>query len=64
MVESLEPHIYWVQKDQNQEYSPDPMFKIPKQIEPLGYIQGKRGCLALDFMHYKKFVNVTIFNDE
>ena len=65
MKESLEPHIYWVQTDRSQEYSPDPEFKMPEQLHyPMCIVQGKRGVLALDFMMYKKFYIVIIFNAE
>ena len=65
MKESLEPHVYWVQCDRNQEYSPDPEFKMPEQLDyPMCIIHGKQGVLSLDFNCYKKFYIVIIFNAE
>lgn len=42
MKESLKPHIYWVWPDCNQEYSPNPEFKLPKQLEYLMCIVHER----------------------
>lgn len=65
MKESLEPHVYWVQPDRNQEYSPDPEFKMPLQLDyPMCIVHWKRGVLALDFMCHKKFYIIIIFNAE
>ena len=42
MKESLTPHVYWVQPDHNQEYSPNPEFKLLKQLEyPMCIVQGR-----------------------
>ena len=65
MKESLEPHVYWIRPDCEQEYSPDPEFKMPEQLAyPVCIICGKRGVLSLDFNLYKRFYIVIVFNAE
>ena len=65
MKESLEPHVYWICPDCDQEYSPDPEFKMPEQLTYLVCtVKGKRGVLSLDFNFYKKFYIVLVFNAE
>ena len=65
MKESLEPHVYWIRPDRDQEYSPDPEFKMPEQLAyPVCIVRGKRGVLSLDFNFYKKFYIVIVFNSE
>ena len=65
MKESLEPHVYWIRADREQEYSPDPEFKMPEQLAyPVCTVKGKRGVLSLDFDCYKKIYIVIVFNAE
>ena len=65
MKESLEPHMYWIRPDCEQEYSPDPEFKMPEQLAyPVCIVKGKRGVLSLDFNVYKKIYIVLVFNAE